>query len=333
VRPLLVALALLSLPVAAAESPKPAPSASAPAAELSVADALVLGVVEGVTEFLPVSSTGHLIIANHFLGLEAEEPLLSADGRPLYYRAPSPQYPHGVPLTIKQAADTYVVVIQFGAIAAVGILYWTQLIAMLRGLLGLDPAGRRLLINLLIAFFPAAGLGFLLHGWIDAHLFSIPAVIIALVAGAGLMFFAESWRRKHANRAELPAELTPKQAAGIGALQCLALWPGTSRSMTTIVGGYFAGLDPRRAAEFSFLLGFVTLTAATVYKSYKGGAAMIQVFGWSNVLLGAAVAAVTAALSVRFLVGWLTRHGLAAFAWYRLALALALAVLLALDRL
>lgn len=332
-RPLLVALALLSLPVAAAESPKPAPSASAPAAELSVADALVLGVVEGVTEFLPVSSTGHLIIANHFLGLEAEEPLLSADGRPLYYRAPSPQYPNGVPLTIKQAADTYVVVIQFGAIAAVGILYWTQLIAMLRGLLGRDPAGRRLLINLLIAFLPAAGLGFLLHGWIDTHLFSIPAVIIALVAGAGLMFFAESWRRKHANRTALPAELTPKQAAGIGALQCLALWPGTSRSMTTIVGGYFAGLDPRRAAEFSFLLGFVTLTAATVYKSYKGGAAMIQVFGWSNVLLGAAVAAVTAALSVRFLVGWLTRHGLAAFAWYRLVLAAALAVLLALDRL
>jgi undecaprenyl-diphosphatase len=333
VRPLLVALALLSLPVAAAESPKPAPSASAPAAELSVADALVLGVVEGVTEFLPVSSTGHLIIANHFLGLEAEEPLLSADGRPLYYRAPSPQYPHGVPLTIKQAADTYVVVIQFGAIAAVGILYWTQLIAMLRGLLGRDPAGRRLLINLLIAFLPAAGLGFWLHSWIDAHLFSIPAVIVALVAGAGLMFFAESWRRKHANRAAPPAELTPKQAAGIGALQCLALWPGTSRSMTTIVGGYFAGLDPRRAAEFSFLLGFVTLTAATVYKSYKGGAAMIQVFGWSNVLLGAAVAAVTAALSVRFLVGLLTRHGLAAFAWYRLVLAAALAVLLALDRL
>ena len=332
-RPLFAAFTLLLLPVAAAESPKPASSASAPAAELSVADALVLGVVEGVTEFLPVSSTGHLIIANHFLGLEAEEPLLGADGRPHYYRSPSPQYPQGVPLTIKQAADTYVVVIQFGAIAAVGILYWTQLIAMLRGLLGRDPAGRRLLINLLIAFLPAAGLGFWLHSWIDAHLFSIPAVIVALVAGAGLMFFAESWRRKHANRAAPPAELTPKQAAGIGALQCLALWPGTSRSMTTIVGGYFAGLDPRRAAEFSFLLGFVTLTAATVYKSYKGGAAMIQVFGWSNVLLGAAVAAVTAALSVRFLVGWLTRHGLAAFAWYRLVLAAALAVLLALDRL
>lgn len=331
-RTLIVVLAIAWSPLGAADAPKNA-SAPTPAAELSVTDALVLGVVEGVTEFLPVSSTGHLIIANHFLGLEAEQPLLSADGRPLYYRAPSAKYPQGVPLTIKQAADTYVVVIQFGAIAAVGLLYWAQLIAMLRGLLGRDPAGRRLLINVLIAFVPAAGLGFLLHDWIDAHLFSIPAVIVALVAGAGLMFYAESWRRKRAHLAASPAELTPKQAAGIGALQCLALWPGTSRSMTTIVGGYFAGLDPRRAAEFSFLLGFVTLTAATVYKSYKGGASMIQVFGWSNVLLGAAVAAITAALSVRFLVGWLTRHGLAAFAWYRLALAAVLAVLLSMDRL
>jgi undecaprenyl-diphosphatase len=98
--------------------------------------------------------------------------------------------------------------------------------------------------------------------------------------------------------------------------------------MTTIIGGYFSGLDPRRAAEFSILLGFVTLSAATVYKSYKSGAAMIQVFGWSHVLLGAAVAAVTAALSVRFLVNWLTRHGLTAFAWYRLAVAGVLTVLL-----
>lgn len=329
---LIIVLALAWSSLSAADAPKDAPTPT-PAAELSVTDALVLGVVEGVTEFLPVSSTGHLIIANHFLGLEAEQPLHRADGQPLYYRAPSAKYPQGVPLTIKQAADTYAVVIQFGAIAAVGLLYWTQLIAMLRGLLGRDPAGRRLLINVLIAFVPAAGLGFLLHDWIDAHLFSIPAVIVALVAGAGLMFYAESWRRKRAHLAASPAELTPKQAAGIGALQCLALWPGTSRSMTTIVGGYFAGLDPRRAAEFSFLLGFVTLTAATVYKSYKGGAAMIQVFGWSNVLLGAAVAAITAAFSVRFLVGWLTRHGLAAFAWYRLALAAVLAVLLAMERL
>jgi undecaprenyl-diphosphatase len=99
--------------------------------------------------------------------------------------------------------------------------------------------------------------------------------------------------------------------------------------MTTIVGGYFCGLEPRRAAEFSFLLGFVTLSAATVYKSYKSGAAMLQVFGWSHVALGAVVAAITAAVSVRFLVNWLTRHGLSAFAWYRLGVAALLTVLLA----
>jgi undecaprenyl-diphosphatase len=96
--------------------------------------------------------------------------------------------------------------------------------------------------------------------------------------------------------------------------------------MTTIVGGYFAGLDPRRAAEFSFLLGFLTLSGATIFKSYKSGAAMVQVFGWVPILLGAAVAAITAAVCVRFLVQWLTRHGLAAFAYYRLGLAAVLAV-------
>lgn len=324
---LLSALALLF--TAAHAQPNGPASPPPPAAELGVFDAVVLGVVEGFTEFLPVSSTGHLIIASRALGLDTEQPLTDAAGKPLWHRPPSPKYPQGVPLTVKLAADTYTVVIQFGAIAAVALLYWSQLLAMTRGLLGRDPAGLRLLVNVMIAFLPAAGLGFLLHDWIDAHLFSIPAVIVAQVAGAGLMFYAEVWRRRQVSRPAPDRELTTRQATGIGALQCLALWPGTSRSMTTIIGGYFSGLDPRRAAEFSFLLGFVTLSAATVYKSYKSGAAMIQVFGWSHVLLGAVVAAVTAALSVRFLVNWLTRHGLAAFAWYRLAVAGVLTVLLA----
>lgn len=309
----------------------PAP-AEAPAAELSAADAIILGVVEGVTEFLPISSTGHLVIASHLLGLESEQPLRSAKGEPLWYRKPSPRHPEGVPLTLKLAADTYTVVIQFGAIAAVALLYWGQLLAMLRGLLGRDPAGLRLLTRVLVAFVPAAGLGFLAHDWIDAHLFSIPAVIAAQVAGAALMFLAEAWRRRRppatpATGASLDA-LSLRASAGIGLLQCLALWPGTSRSMTTIVGGYLAGLDPRRSAEFSFLLGFVTLSAASVYKSLRSGGAMIQVFGWPHVLLGAVVAAVTAALCVRFLVHWLTRHGLGLFAWYRLALAAGLTVFL-----
>lgn len=317
----------LALAACAATPPAPAPAKPAgPVAELSVADAIILGVVEGVTEFLPISSTGHLIIATRALGLESEQPLTSRDGQPLYYKKPSAKYPAGIPLTQKLAADTYTVVIQFGAIGAVALLYWSQFMAMLRGLLGRDPAGLRLLINVLIAFVPTAIVGLLAHDWINEHLFSVGAVIIAQIAGAVLMIYAESWRRRHA-RAVTPAveDLSPRSAAGIGALQCVAMWPGTSRSMTTIVGGYFAGLDARRAAEFSFLLGFVTLSAATVFKSYKSGAAMIQVFGWSHVLLGAAVAAITAAVCVKFLVHWLSRHGLAAFAYYRFALAAALA--------
>ena len=198
------------------------------------------------------------------------------------------------------------------------------------GLLGRNPAGLRLLRNLLIAFLPAAILGLLLGGWIGRHLFSIGAVVAAQVAGAFLILWAERYRRRHEARpgvGEPGAELTPRQALNIGLLQCVALWPGTSRSMMTIVGGYLAGLDPRRSAEFSFLLGLVTLTAATVYKGYQSGGAMIQVFGWSHVLLGCLVAAITAALAVRFLVNWLSRHGMAFFAWYRLAFAAVLAAL------
>lgn len=330
-------LLLLTPLLALGQPPTPAaqPGLSPPAAELSLADAIILGVVEGVTEFLPVSSTGHLIIATRLLHLESEAPLLDANGQPLWRRKPSAKHPQGEPLTLKLAADTYTVVIQFGAIAAVALLYWSQFMAMLRGLLGRDAAGRRLLINVLIAFVPAAAIGFLAHDWIDAHLFSIATVIAAQVVGALLMFYVESWRRRRltpdvelaqAKASALSSDLTPRAAAGIGVLQCFALWPGMSRSMMTIVGGYFAGLDPRRAAEFSFLLGFVTLTAASIYKSYRSGAAMIQVFGWSHVIVGGIVAAVTAALCVRFLVHWLTRHGLAVFAWYRIAVAAVLAV-------
>jgi undecaprenyl-diphosphatase len=194
---------------------------------------------------------------------------------------------------------------------------------MVRGLFGKDPAGLRLLINVIIAFVPAAALGFLFHDWIDENLFSVQTVITAQVVGALLMFYAEYWYGKRVLSGTLVTrqELSPLGAAGVGIFQCGALCPGTSRSMMTIVGGYFGGLDPRLAAEFSFILGFVTLTAASIYKSLKSGAAMIEVFGWPHVLFGAAVAAVTAAICVRFLVHWLMRHGLAVFAWYRIVMA------------
>ncbi len=320
--------ALAQTPPSPASITEPLPI-TRPVAELSATDAIILGVVEGVTEFLPISSTGHLIIATRALGLESDQPLAGPDGQPLWHKKPSKQNPAGEPLTIKLAADTYNIVLQAGAIAAVALLYWPRFVSMLRGLLGRDPGGLRLLMNLLIAFIPAAVFGLLAHDWIDENLFSAGAVIIALVAGALLMFFAEAWRRRRLPRSEEITgikELTSRSALVIGLLQCVAMWPGTSRSMMTIVAGYFVGLDPRRSAEFSFLLGFVTLSAASLYKGYRSGASMIQVFGWSNAILGGVVAAITAAISVRFLVHWLTRHGLAVFAWYRLALAAVLAV-------
>lgn len=307
------------------------PAPGAPAAELSAGDAIVLGLVEGVTEFLPISSTGHLIIATRLLGLDSEAQLVTAGGEPLWHRKPSEKDPAGEPLTLKLAADSFNIIVQFGAIAAVALLYWPQMLSMLKGVLGRDPAGLRLAINLIVAFLPAAALGLSIHNWIDENLFSVGAVILALIAGSGLMLYAEAWRRRRARgggtEKQALAELTPAAAAGIGAFQCLAMWPGMSRSMTTIVGGYFAGLEPRRAAEFSFLLGFATLSAASLFKTWKSGGAMIQVFGLPSALLGAVVAAVTAALCVRFLVHWLTRHGLAVFAWYRIALATVLGVL------
>jgi undecaprenyl-diphosphatase len=290
----------------------------APAAELSAGDAIILGVVEGITEFLPVSSTGHLIIASHALGLESDAPL-SADGGPL---------------TLKLAADAYTVIIQAGAIAAVMLLYWRQLLSMLAGLLGRDAAGLRLLRNIILAVFPAASLGLVMHKLkLDERLFSLEAVVVALVLGALLMFAAERWRRgrrpgarataSDARRA--PSELTARQSLGIGLMQCLALWPGTSRSMVTMVGGYFCGLSPARAAEFSFLVGLPTLGGAALLKGVSAGPAMIAVFGWPHVVLGIVAAGVSAALAVKFLVSYLGRHGLGVFAIYRVILALVLA--------
>ncbi|MFT3870151.1 MAG: undecaprenyl-diphosphate phosphatase [Nibricoccus sp.] len=314
---------------AVSTQPPIAAETAKPAAKLTTGDALVLGVVEGVTEYLPISSTGHLIIATKLLGLEGETPLTSASGEPLWYKKPSVKYPEGIPLTSKLAADTFTVVIQFGAIAAVAFLYWRQIRKMALGIVGRDAVGLLMVRNLLIAFVPAAALGFLLSKWIDS-LFSVAAVLTAQVSGAILMILAEKWRK---NQTKLrtdrdPSELSGPEALGIGILQCFALWPGMSRSMTTIVGGYFAGLNPRRSAEFSFLLGLITLTAATVYKSYKSGAAMLTVFGWHNIALGCVVAALTAIVAVRFLVNYLASHGLIAFAVYRFILAAVLGVLL-----
>lgn len=306
------------------------PDAGKPVAELSVGDAMVLGVVEGLTEFLPISSTGHLIIASHLLGLEADTPLTDHAGHPLWYKKPSKRHPDGEPLTLKLAADTYTVVIQVGAIMAVVWLYWAQLLSMVRGLFGQDRGGSRLLINLIAAVVPVGIIGLLASKAIEQYLFSIGTVIIGLVAGAVLMIVIERWRWRKAGVANMskdPSDLYPTEAMKIGLFQCFALWPGTSRSMVTIVGGYLEGLSPAKAAEFSFLVGLPVLAGAALLKTWQSGGAMIEVFGWPNVLLGIAVAAVSATIAVKFLVAFLSRHGLMAFAVYRLVLAVVIAAL------
>lgn len=296
---------------------------------LTQKSAVILGLVEGISEFLPISSTGHLIIANAVLGLESEERLTDAQGNPLYHKKPSEKHPAGVPLTTKLAADTYTVIIQVGAIAAVMLLYWNQLVGILKGLLGRNPEGLLLLRNLACAIVPVAIIGLALSSWIDENLFSVPAVIVAQLSGAILMIYAERWRRERSSLRvsnKAPTELSVVESAGIGFMQCLALWPGTSRSMVTIVGGYFMNLNPAKAAEFSFLVGLPVLAGAALIKGLKSGSAMITVFGWSNVLLGIAVAAVSAAIAVKFLVAFLSRYGLFAFAFYRIAFAVILTV-------
>ncbi|MCC6660548.1 MAG: undecaprenyl-diphosphate phosphatase [Phycisphaerales bacterium] len=277
--------------------------------------AVILGLVEGITEFLPVSSTGHLVLASALLGLDGPG--------------------------MKPAVDAFEIVIQGGAILAVAGLYWPRIVQMLRGLLGRDPAGLRLAVALLIAFIPSALLGLLLGDWIKARLFFAGPVMIALAAGAVYMWLVEKWSEKARQRetgaaapdaghgTRDPLTVTPMQAFLVGVLQCFALLPGTSRAMMTITGGYFIGLPPGRAAEFSFLLGLPTLGAATLYSLYKdlkeshaaGRPNLFEVLGVGPAVIGIVVAAVSAAFAVRWLVGFLGRRGLAPFAWYRLALA------------
>ena len=239
------------------------------------------------------------------------------------------------PYTIGEAAYAYVIVIQAGAIAAVVILYWRSILDILLGCLGRSVTGRRLARNLITAFLPAAVIGLLLDDWIESKLGdNITAVAGALIVGAVVMLLVERWRKGRQGGAIAPEqgpalhELTVRQSLTIGFIQCFAMWPGTSRSMATIVGGYLMGLSPKRAAEFSFLLGLITLSAASGYKFLGDGRDMLAALNFGPVLLGCVVAFVSAALAVHWLVGYLSRHGLALFAWYRIALAIAVLIFL-----
>jgi undecaprenyl-diphosphatase len=269
--------------------------------------AIVLGLVEGITEYLPVSSTGHLILAAALLGLERPD--------------------------VKASVDVFLVVVQGGAILAVLALYWPRVAQMVRGLAGRDPDGRRLAVQIAIAFAPSAVVALVLGSRIRAALFGPWPVLVALAAGGVWMIWLG---RRRTGRADL-SSLTYGGALVVGLAQVLALWPGMSRSMVTISGGMLLGLDGAAAAEFSFLLGLPTLAAACLHDvvgelRHGGDASMFHRLGPGPVGLGIAVATVSAALAVRWLVRFLNRHGIAPFGWYRLAAAALFAALLLTGR-
>lgn len=279
------------------------PPTRARTAAMSVTQAAVLGVVEGLTEYLPVSSTGHLVLTQRAMGL-------GADGE-----------------RSKAAADAFAICIQAGAILAVLGLYWRHVLRMLRGLLGRDPFGLRLAINVIVGVVPAVVIGLALEKNIKRWLFGggtygLWPVVVAWIAG-GAAILIVSRRRK--TRGGPPAvglaleELTWRRAFLVGVMQCVAMWPGVSRSLVTIVGGSLVGLRLPAAVEFSFLLGVVTLGGATAKDSVAYGPLMFELYGPLPLVVGAAAAALSAAVAVRWMVAYLNRHGLEVFGYYRIA--------------
>lgn len=268
--------------------------------------ALILGIVEGATEYLPVSSTGHLILAERVMGLDDSS-----------------------------ASKAYAICIQGGAILAVLGLYRNHVKQMTLGVLGKDHAGKRMARNVLAAFLPAAVAGLALNHFIKSHLMGLwPIVFAWFVGGAAILLLAwypklGEWRR-HATTID---HLSWRGAVIIGVVQCLGMWPGTSRSLVVIAGGLIVGLPMAAAVEFSFLLGVVTLLAATTHDAVKEGPNMVREIGWTNILIGVFAAAASAAVAVKWMVGFLNRRGLTPFAYYRIALAMIVAVLIVFSKL
>ena len=257
--------------------------------------ALIMGIVEGLTEFLPISSTGHLILAGsllHFAG---------------------PAFP-------KEKVDVFEIVIQAGAILAVCWEYRARIASVLGGLFS-DRKAQRLVINLIIAFLPAAILGFLFSKKIKAVLFAPVPVAIAFIVGGLIILWVE--RRNKGNmgyssvRIDSVDDMTPLDAFKVGCAQAFALIPGTSRSGATIIGGMMFGLSRKAATEFSFFLAIPTLFAATIYSLYKERA-LLSAADAPLFTIGTVAAFVSAFLCVRWLLRYISSHDFSVFAWYRI---------------
>jgi undecaprenyl-diphosphatase len=250
--------------------------------------ALILGIVEGLTEFLPVSSTGHLILAGQLLGFNDDK------------------------------GKVFEIAIQFAAILAVVWEYRARLGHALASITS-EPLSQRLAVNLIVAFLPAAVLGFLFLKQIKAYLFNPIVVASAFIIGGLLILWAE--RRKHVINAESVDDITWRDALKVGFAQALSMIPGTSRSGATIIGGLFFGLSRRAATEFSFFLAIPTMFAATLYDVYKHR----DLFSVDDIALfavGGTVSFISAFLAIRGLIRFISRHDFTVFAWYRIAFGL-----------
>ena len=254
--------------------------------------AAILGIVEGLTEFLPISSTGHLILAGDLLDFNDEK------------------------------GKVFEIVIQFAAILAVCWEYRAKIAAVVSGL-SREKAAQRFAANLLIAFIPAAVLGLLFASKIKQHLFAPVPVALAFIVGGVFILWAE--KRDHKITVEAVDDMCWKDALKVGCAQALALIPGTSRSGATIIGGLFFGLSRRAATEFSFFLAIPTLFAATVYEVVK----YRHLFHMEDIGMfaaGGATSFVSAFMCVRWLLRYISRHDFTAFAWYRVVFGLVVLV-------
>ena len=263
--------------------------------DLNLFQTIVIAIVEGLTEFLPVSSTGHMIITQHILGVESTD-----------------------------FVKAFTFIIQFGAILSVVCLYWKNFFRLNHTPMPENCTTVKRFLHkydfywkLLVAFIPAAVLGLLFSDMIDAMLESVTVVAVMLIAGGIFMLFCD---KIFGNGSEKTV-LTEKRAFFIGLFQCISMIPGVSRSMATIVGGMAQKLTRKKAAEFSFFLAVPTMFAATVYKMAKlfmdGGTEIIST-NLTTLIVGNVVAFIVALLAIKFFISFVTKYGFVAFGWYRI---------------
>ena len=245
---------------------------------MTLVEAIIIAIVEGLTEFLPVSSTGHMIIAQSILGMD-----------------------------INEFVKAYTVNIQFGAILSVIVLYWKRFFQSMQ-----------FYWKLLVAFLPAAFIGFFAGDFIDSLLENVWVVAIMLIVGGIFMLFVDKWF----NKEQEDQEMNWKRALKIGFFQCIAMIPGVSRSMATIVGGMTTGLSRKNAAEFSFFLAVPTMFAAAGYKLWEllkdPAGVKILTSNLDTLLIGNVVAFLVAMAAIKFFIGFLTKYGFKAFGYYRI---------------